>query len=242
MASRSSGFTLIEIMLVVGLVGIIAATALAPLVYTVDSLGAAQKAWNTNDRERLAAENIFNDVRRAVPNQSFQSVKIIHQSGLSSVNDDRLLVWSSAPAREGRSVCLVVYKIIAVSSFSDKKGGLYRWLINAASSGDVTDTVPSSSDAVMSSDAADYLSGDLKLSTNEAGKKSTPMDTDTEALKPEDGKLVLAGVDGLGTKALLGREWTDEYEGSMPPALRITFTVKDKTYQHEEWFPQSDAK
>lgn len=242
MASRGSGFTLIEIMLVVGLVGIIAATALAPLVYTVDSLGTAQKTWNANDRERLAADSIFNDVRSAVPNQSFQSIKIIHQNSLSSGNDDRLLVWSSAPAREGRSVCLVAYKIVTASSFSDRKGGLYRWLINGASSGDAAGVTQSSSDLAMSSDANGYLSGDFKLSADETGKKTTPMDTDTDALKPEDGKLILAGADGLGVKALLGREWTDEYEGFMPSALKITFTVKDKAYEHEEWFPQSDAK
>ena len=228
-------------MLVVGLVGIIAATALAPLVFTVDSLGAAQKAWNADDRERLAAERIFTDVRSAAANQSFQSVKIIHRSGLSSANDDRLLVWSAAPAKEGRGVCLVVYRVVAATAFTSQKGGLYRWLLGGAQPGAASESA-GSQDAALSSDADSYLSGDLKLSADQTGKKQTPMDTDTDALRPEDGRLILSGVDGLGLKVLLDREWTDEYEGFMPQALKVTLTSKDRTYEHEEWFPQTGAQ
>ena len=48
------GFTLIEIMLVVALTGIIAAAALAPLVFTVSSLQDAQKTWSKRIRDRAA--------------------------------------------------------------------------------------------------------------------------------------------------------------------------------------------
>ena len=247
MANRSGGFTLIEIMLVVGLVGIIAATALAPLVFTVDSLGAAQKSWNESDRQRLAAERIFTDVRSAVPNQAFQSVKIIHKSGLSSAADDRLLVWSAAPAREGRGVCLVVYRVIAATAFTSQKGGLYRWLLGGVQSGGAmqqggSQTALTSADQTLSSDAEGYLSNDLKLSADETDRRQTPLDTDTDSLRPEDGKLVLANVDGLELKVLLDKEWTDEYEGFLPQALKVTLSSKDKTYVHEEWFPQVGAQ
>ncbi|NMA33682.1 MAG: type II secretion system protein, partial [Clostridiaceae bacterium] len=42
---RHEGFTLIEILLAVGLTGIIAVASLVPLVFTVQSLETVQKGW-----------------------------------------------------------------------------------------------------------------------------------------------------------------------------------------------------
>ena len=60
-------------MLVVGLIGIIATAALAPLVFTGRSLEEAQQRWGTSHNTAAAAEKIYSDVRRVVPNPSFST-------------------------------------------------------------------------------------------------------------------------------------------------------------------------
>ena len=235
---RSRGFTLIEILLVVGLVGVIAATAIAPLIFTVESLQDAQRSWGESGRERAAAERIFADVRGAVESPAFQSVKIVHKEGLSAQKDDRIMIWSSSPTKEGGPVSLVVYRVVVPSALDNQKGGLYRWVVKGARSESKSDINKS----ILSTDVSDGkrgASGDIKQTLSAASDKKdeTPMDLDTDTLKPEDGRLLLPGADGLKLQAALGKEWTDDYEGFTPPAMRIEITVKDRTYSHEEWFP-----
>ena len=100
---RARGFTLIEILLVVGLVGIIASAALAPLVVTVRSLEEAQARWGRRHNARDAADAMYRDLRLALRNPSFQSVRIIHEESLGNDADDRLVMWSAAPKYEGKS-------------------------------------------------------------------------------------------------------------------------------------------
>ena len=128
MCKASKAFTLIEIMLAVAIAGIIAATALAPLVFTVKSLEDAQKRWKISTKERAAADRIFNDVLSSVENPTFASFKIIHKDGMSIKNDDRLLVWTSSTAREGNPVSLVVYKIVPhpMLDGGNEQSGLFR--------------------------------------------------------------------------------------------------------------------
>ena len=235
---RSRGFTLIEILLVVGLVGIIAATAIAPLIFTVESLQDAQKSWGESGRERAAAERIFADVRGAVENPAFQSVKIVHKEGLSAQKDDRIMAWSSSPTKEGGPVSLVVYRVVVPSALDNQKGGLYRWVVKGARS------KSGINESILSTDVSDGktgASGDIKptLSAASDKKDETPMDLDTDTLKPEDGRLLLPGADGLKLQVMIGKEWTDDYEGFTPTAMKTEITVKDRTYSHEEWFPAS---
>ena len=212
---RSAAFTLIEIMLAVSLAGIIAATALAPLVFTVSSLGDAQKEWNKKNKERAAADRIFRDVRNLVENPSFSSLKIIHKEGLAVQNDDRLLVWTGASAKEGFPVSLVVYKVVVGTALNGEKTGLYRWIIKS-----------------MPSKAQD----DVK-SGDKAPVRETPMDLDTETLKAKDGRLILDGADGLSFSVWNGSEWVREHDGALPQAMRTEIGEKGKNFSHEEWFP-----
>ena len=126
---RARGFTLIEILLVVGLVGIIASAALAPLVVTVRSLEEAQARWGRRHNARDAADAMYRDLRLALRNPSFQSVRIIHEESLGNDADDRLVMWSAAPKYEGKSAGVVVYRVLPEDSFSDDAPGLYRWVI-----------------------------------------------------------------------------------------------------------------
>lgn len=206
-SKRARGFTLIEILLVVGLVGIIAAAALAPLVLTVRSLEEAQSRWGARHNARDAADAMYRDLRMALHNPSFQSVKVIHEERLGNDADDRLMVWSLSPAYEGRSAGVVVYRVLPEDSFSDGEPGLYRWVICGqpslhASSGDIfgaeSDDVPE------------------------------PMEIDPDDLEAKDGELLLPDARGLRFYFPKGGEWKREsYEGGLPEILRAELVLKD---------------
>ena len=68
---KQKGFTLIEILLAVGLVGIIAVAALAPLVFTVQSLETVQRDWGKSVKVMEAADRIFYDTRNFAESSSF---------------------------------------------------------------------------------------------------------------------------------------------------------------------------
>lgn len=221
-AARSRGFTLIEIMLVVGLVGIIAAGAVTPLIFTIRSMEEAQSRWGAQHNAADAAARLFSDVRRVIPNPSFNNFRIIHKTAFGSTGDDRLVIWSEAPKYEGKNVGVVVYKVIAKDAFNNAKPGLYRWvLVN----------VPS--EASAETDA----SGDIKETASEP---KTPMDTDTDRLDPKDGRLVLADAAGLSLYIWKDSKWTQEYDGNLPKMLKLEIAMKDKTFTQTQRFPNGE--
>jgi len=205
------GFTLIEIMLVVALTGIIAAAALAPLVFTVSSLQDAQKTWSKRIRDRAAIDGIFSDVRGIIDVSTWKPMRVIHKSGLSVGNDDRLLVFSSSPMRTNKPAGLIVYKVIADSPIDNTKGGLYRWVISGALK------------------SADVTAGSATLD---------PINLDTDKLRASKGKIVIPGAEGMTLSVWADNKWVDEYEGGMPEALKASITVKGKRTEYEDWFPK----
>lgn len=215
---RGHGFTLIEILLVVGLVGIIASAALAPLVFTVRSLEEAQADWGRSHSTSAAADRIYSDLRRVIPNPSFGGVKIIHKSGFGDLADDRLVMWSSAPKYEGREAGVVVYKVVRRDGFSagNAKPGLYRWVkLNLQSRASV--------------------SGDL--SAADADEPSGPMEIDTETLEPKDGRLILADAQGIGFFVRSGDRWEQGYDGELPSILKTEIKMEKGLYSRTERFP-----
>ena len=90
---KQKGFTLIEIVLAVGLVGIISVAALAPLVFTVQSLEKVQKDWGKSIKTMGAAQKIFYDARNFAQSNSFPVFRTVHKEGLTVREDDRPLVW-----------------------------------------------------------------------------------------------------------------------------------------------------
>ncbi|MCE5201070.1 MAG: type II secretion system GspH family protein [Synergistaceae bacterium] len=218
------GFTLIEIMLAVALVGIIAATALAPLVFTVESLKDTQKQWGARIKERAAVENIFADVRGAVENPSFAPLRTIHNGGLTVQEDDRLLIWSASPVREGGIVSLVVYRVLTGSALDNKKGGLYRWILEGVKS-----------DPNLSGEL--FSKGLIAASRSLITSSEDPIKFDSDKLKAEDGRMVLPDAEGMRISVWSGTDWVQDYEGSVPEALKIGITIKGKKHVYEEWFP-----
>ncbi|MCC8057719.1 type II secretion system protein [Cloacibacillus sp.] len=217
----SPGFTLIEIMLVVGLVGIIAAAALAPLVFTIRSLEDAQRRWGSSHNTAAAVDKIYSDIRRVIPNPSFSTFKIIHKSGFSTEADDRLVMWSAAPKYEGKNVGVVVYKIVTKGILNNAKPGLYRWVLA---------NVPSEA----------TVSGDI--SGRSPSEPDTPMDVNTDELDPKGAKLVLADAIGVKFYVWQGNKWAQEYDGKLPNLLKTEIITKEGSYSHTERFPNAAEK
>lgn len=214
------GFTLIEVLLVVGLVGVIASVALAPLVLTVRSLEDAQARWGLRHNVREAANAMFRDMRFAIKNPSFPSVKIVHKEGLESDSGDSILVWSASPKYEGKSVGVVAYRVIPEDSFSDAAPGLYRWVICGQPS------LHASSGDVFCASSADV---------------PEPMDIDSDDLEAEDGELILSTARSLRFYFPHGDEWEQEtYNGGVPKILRAEITLEDKTYVRTERFVNAE--
>ena len=124
---KKSGFTLIEVLLAVGLTTVIAVGVLAPLLFTVRSLETAQRGWGREVKELEAVEMIFRDVRSFVGNAPFPVLRIVHGGGLTVREDDRLMVWSASPVRDKRPTALIVYRVLPETEAGKSGPGLYRW-------------------------------------------------------------------------------------------------------------------
>ena len=180
---------MIEILLVVGLVGIISSAALAPLYLTVRSLEEAQARWGRRHNANEAADAMFRDLRMVIANPSFESVRIQHEEGLESDSDDRLLMWSMSPRYEGKSAGVVVYRVLPEDSFRDEAPGLYRWVICGQPS-------------LHAQHGETYGPGSADV--------PEPMDIDPEDLEAKDGELLLTEARGLRFYFPHGDEWERE--------------------------------
>ncbi len=217
---RRRGFTLIEILLVVGLAGVIAAAALAPLVVTVRSLEEAQGRWGRRHNVRDAADAMYRDLRLAIANPSFPSVKVLHEEGLTTDADDRLLIWCAAQKFDGESVGVVVYRVLPDDSFSDEAPGLYRWVIRGQPS------LHAQSGDVFGAESADV---------------PEPMDIDPDDLEAKDGELLLSTARGLRFYFPHGDEWEQEdYKGGIPEILRTEIVFEEGGYVRTERFVNAE--
>lgn len=236
---KHRGFTLIEIMLTVGLIGVISTTALAPLVFTVRSLEEAQKRWGVSHNTEYVFDKIFSDARRAVECRYFDNFRIVHKGGISLTNNDRLLIWSKGESvrnsenkkdktkkksffnnknkqagnkAEEVAVGLIVYKVVEKNEFNGEKAGFYRWkLVNLSSENSV--------------------SGDFY------DKNESPIDIDTDKLDVKDAECLMPDATGVKFYAASGSEWIEDYSGSLPRYLRAEIFVKDKSVSRAEKFP-----
>ena len=205
---KQKGFTLIEILFVVGLVGIIAATALAPIVFTVENLENAQKGWGNSVKVTEAAYKIFDDARNFAESSSFSIFRIVHREGITTREDDRLLVWSAAPVKENKVPGLIVYKIVTSSGLQKNEPGLYRWVIPG-----------------------------WKFLPENGTKDEGPTGLDTDTLRVEEGKLLLKNAEGIRFSVWSGESWSDEYTGKLPRAMKVTITLNGRKNVYEDSLP-----
>lgn len=203
-------------MLVTGLAGIIASAALAPLVFTVKSLGEAQLRWGAARSAPTAAEKIYHDARGTLQNPSFSTFKIVRRSGLSRQYDDRLLIWGRMPGKSGQVTGVTVYKIAGKNSSGEQRQGLYRWQLADASSSETSGGIPYRKEG------------------------SSPTDIDTDLLDAADATLILHDASGLRFMAYgKGKKWQEDYEGALPVALRAEITANGRAYSYTGRFPNA---
>lgn len=204
---KKAGMALIEVLLAVGLVGIIAAAGLAPLIVTVRSLENAQARWGRRHNVPEAAEAIFRDLRHVIQNPSFDSVRIEHKERLSNEADDRILMWSLSPKFEDKGAALVVYKVVPEDSFSKDEPGLYRWV----------------------------LFGRQPFEDMENETAETPIEIDPDNLEADTGNLILSEAGGLRIYFPKGEEWEQkDYSGDIPEILRIEILLEESSYVRTE--------
>ena len=108
---RKTGFTLVEMLIVVAITGIVITSGVAPLVYTVRLLAEAQRDFRESGAERTAVNRLFSDVREMALLHVGAPLKLIHREKLGSRGDDLLLLWTMTPRYSGLPVGSVAYGI-----------------------------------------------------------------------------------------------------------------------------------
>jgi prepilin-type N-terminal cleavage/methylation domain-containing protein len=197
---RNTGFTLIEIMLVLAIAAIIMSAGIAPLLYTARMLRASRENFSQANRERSAANRIFADIREITTLNAKEPVVIAKYDDLaSSGENDFLLVRTLATANTTAPLTSAVWGVPGKTALrSDFRDGLYRWALSN-----------------------DVLPGGVSV----------------KALDPSDATLVLPGVSSVSFAALRDSDWTREYRGALPKALRIIFSYPDRNSVYEELLP-----
>ena len=126
---QRKAFTLIEIMLVVALTGIIAALALAPVVYAVRQVVETETTYANGTVLRRTISFMAQDVAAGL-RLTTNVVRVIDHEELGGKDDDTLIVASSAPAKQNLPAGSVVYKLVRRSVMNSRLiPGLYRWLL-----------------------------------------------------------------------------------------------------------------
>jgi len=122
----SRGFTLVEILLVVALVGLIATSALGPMIFLVEKLRAVRDDYGGERKVFAALESVVQDLRDGLP-QSSAPFRLVRRDALAGGPDDALLVWSLGPTRRGGILGTVVYAVVRQDLLHPVATGLYRW-------------------------------------------------------------------------------------------------------------------
>jgi prepilin-type N-terminal cleavage/methylation domain-containing protein len=123
------GFTLIEVIVVMAIVGVVVTAAVAPLVYSVSRLLEAEEGF----REKLAFDKVMEliakDVFAVLRMAPTPSVRLMKSEVMGNRDLSVLIAASSAPAAQDQAVGSVVYKVHESSAFLDFVPGLYRWVL-----------------------------------------------------------------------------------------------------------------
>ena len=123
------GFTLIEIILVIAIIGIIATSAMAPLVFTVIRVVDAEERYNDEEAMRCGLSLIIKDISETMRTVNGPLIRTIKKEMMGTIDDYTIIVTSTAPVRQNLQAGCVVYRIIRNTMFSKLPEGLYRWTV-----------------------------------------------------------------------------------------------------------------
>ena len=126
---RSRGFTLIEILLVVAIVGVIAAAAIAPLVYTVVRVVETEEQYNDEEALYRGLSLMIKDFSEIMRGAKGPLLRTIKKGRLGMDDDYSIIMASIAPARQNLPAGSVVYRVMRKTMFTRLPEGLYRWMV-----------------------------------------------------------------------------------------------------------------
>jgi prepilin-type N-terminal cleavage/methylation domain-containing protein len=131
MSRKKSAFTLVEILIVVGIAGIIITAGVTPLLFTVRTLSNTRQTFADDNRERAVFNRIVQDLMEASQLYAGSPVKVTKSEELAGKSRDALIVWTITPSYAGLPTGNVIYAIPKISLFSDSTGtGLHRWVVS----------------------------------------------------------------------------------------------------------------
>jgi prepilin-type N-terminal cleavage/methylation domain-containing protein len=130
MTGRGRAFTLVEILLVVGIAGIILAAGLVPLMYTARLMADTRAAFTLENGERSAVSRMTMDARELISINESGVVKLLRGDQLDA-DRDYLALWTLTPSYSMAPVCAVVFGLPPKSVMGNEyEEGLYRWLLS----------------------------------------------------------------------------------------------------------------
>lgn len=126
---RRSAFTFIEVLVVLALVGVMAACAIAPMVHVVSNLRDAQNGWGYRSAVEDSARIIFRDIRNYIqgPDQTYCLLR--RKDILGGNAADVLAVATGSLLKTSLTPGTVVYSLLQEDTLGMKSQipGLYRW-------------------------------------------------------------------------------------------------------------------
>jgi prepilin-type N-terminal cleavage/methylation domain-containing protein len=131
------GFTFIEILVVMAIVGVIASAAIAPLVYAVIRVVETEESFNDDEALQRGISLIIKDIFEAMRTANAPLIRTVRKGVLGKGDDYTIIVASTAPARQNLPAGSVVYRIVRKSAFSKLPEGLYRWIISKLSPAEI---------------------------------------------------------------------------------------------------------
>jgi prepilin-type N-terminal cleavage/methylation domain-containing protein len=123
-------FTLVEVTVVVGIVGVIMLVGIAPLVYSVRLMSDTRAAFAEGNRERSAVNRIALDARAVISLNGIATTRVIHRDELAGPRD-YLLLWTITPSYSLEPMGTVIFGVPPGSVLAKEyEHGLYRWTLS----------------------------------------------------------------------------------------------------------------
>lgn len=126
---RRSGFTFIEILVVLALVGVISICAIAPMAHVVSNIRDAQNLWGERSAVEDGARIIFRDMRAYLQGKDQTYCILRRKDVMGGDADDVIAVASGGLLKTSFTPGTVVYRLVRNDSLGMRSSipGLYRW-------------------------------------------------------------------------------------------------------------------
>lgn len=127
-------------LITLGIAGIIIASGIAPLLYTVRVLANARDDFYTANLERSVFNRMTRDMREIAVLNSSGQVRVIEGDMSVDGKNDLLILWTTTPSYSMLPLGTVAYGLsMNTVTTEEMKPGLYRWVTSSdLRSGDIS--------------------------------------------------------------------------------------------------------